>query len=581
MKRLIIILAFFTAYYSWGQNPYDEIIKAPEKSETTQSITRAWKDNAQITYIENIEYNPYNANEIISSNASFVYYNPSDNVYKVAEFSNLNWPRVTDFEIMDDTLYFCGYANIAASSSSPCYIGFVGYFCIPQLFAGTDVIHAFTFNPQTDGPGVPFWYVNEPCKLEVFKVPTGIHLVCTGGWSHSRDSLYSGGYFVADVVHQFSTGDWWYYNHRGDGIEQFTDVAVTDNYVVTIAAETNQKYFYLRVYPKPQSVDLRLGDGLSDPSIFDTLHRYPPYQSYCFTWEDGLFQDGGDSNYLKMSHPLLTHTNGDTIALAYLTYSWRDQHIFGTTVKVLDIADMLHVPSPNPNSGGVPFDPTGGSGGGITPDPEIPITPGGPPEPDPGLIPTPSSPDTVKFHYNRIIDLQDHALSNLPIDMSAQWTIPSMIYDSVSRSILVLQRQSYAPGFMDNRFAIDAFLIHQPTAPVNRYQLTSPTSPLHSLSGGLSPAHFCISGNQNTTDPELMFGSVKTTLTNCVTEGESIPTHYHRGHIEDIIKRINWNPVFKRERVPPTSGAGWFAAFGSTMLPVTIKICEKETICNP
>ena len=363
--------------------------------------------------------------------------------------------------------------------------------------------------------------------------------------------------------------------------EQFTDVAVTDNYVVTIAAEANQKYFYLRVYPKPQSVDLRLGDGLDDPSIFDTLHRYPPYQSYCFTWEDGLFQGDGDSNYLKISHPLLTHTNGDTIALAYLTYSWLDQHIFGTTVKVLDIADMLHVPSPNPNSGGVPFDPTGGSGGGITPDPEIPITPGGPPEPDPGLIPTPSSPDTVKFHYNRIIDLQDHALSNLPIDMSAQWTIPSMIYDSVSRSILVLQRQSYAPGFMDNRFAIDAFPIHQPTAPVYRYQLTSPTSPLHSLSGGLSPAHFCISGNQNTTDPELMFGSVKTTLTNCVTEGESIPTHYHRGHIEDIIKRINWNPVFKRERVPPTSGNGWFAAFGSTMLPVTIKICEKETICNP
>ena len=190
---------------------------AQQDVKSNKSITRAWKNQAQITYIEDIEYDPYDASTIVSSTIKFVYYDPTGTTYTVAEFDNSYWPRITDMEILDDTLYFCGYANIPASSATPNYVGYIGYFCIPQLFDGTGVIHALTFNQQPKDPDSPHCYITEPCRLEVFKADNGIHLVCTGGWSNRSDSLVNAGCFVADVAHSFATNDWWYYIHTNKG----------------------------------------------------------------------------------------------------------------------------------------------------------------------------------------------------------------------------------------------------------------------------------------------------------------------------------------------------------------------------
>ena len=240
---------------------------------------------------------------------------------------------------------------------------------------------------------------------------------------------------------------------------------------------------------------------------------------------------------------------------------------------------MLHVTPPS-EGWGVYYDPTGGSGGGIGPDPpDIPIAPTGP---DPGPeLPTPDPDDTIKLHYNRIVDLQNHALSDLPIDGFAQWSIRSLIYDSVSRNVLVLQRQSYAYGFTDNNFSIDAFPIQQPSAPVSRYHLTVPTRPLHSMSGGLTSAYFCISGNISTSDQSLLLGSIKASPYECVSEAESIPTYYHKGSIGDIINGVNNNPTFKMDRIPPTAAGVFNTAFNAAIRFVTIKYYTKEIICQP
>ena len=53
-----------------GQGTYNEILSTPESTEATKSITRAWKDNAQITYIEDIEYAPFYPDVINSITAS-------------------------------------------------------------------------------------------------------------------------------------------------------------------------------------------------------------------------------------------------------------------------------------------------------------------------------------------------------------------------------------------------------------------------------------------------------------------------------------------------------------------------------
>ena len=213
----------------WGQGAYDEILSAPENTETTKSITRAWRDNAQITLIQTIEYNPYNADEIVSITAKFVYYDPTCNEYKVAEFDNSYWPIVTDLDILEDTLYFCGYANVTASSAAPFYMGYIGYFCIPEMFSGGGDIHALVFNQQygtLDEP--PFWYVSDPRRIKALKLENGIHLICTGEWSNSWKSTTGAGQFVADVVYEFATNDWWYNIRRDYGMAHDANVVVTD-----------------------------------------------------------------------------------------------------------------------------------------------------------------------------------------------------------------------------------------------------------------------------------------------------------------------------------------------------------------
>lgn len=575
MKKNVFLLLLLVTVCSWGQMPYEELLAAREGTGATRSITRAWKDKAQITYIQNIEYDPYNADVMVSSIGKFVYYDPSEEEYRVAEFSNLYWPRVTDFEILEDTLYYCGYANTSASSTSPSYVGYIGYFCIPALFDGTDGLHTLVFNPQPLSlTGSPTQFLNEPCKIEVFKAGDGIHAICTGGWSDSPYTLYNGGHFVADVVHQFSTGDWWYYVHLGDGVEMFNDVAVTDNYVVTAAPKANNKYLYLRVYTKPQQVSLNPLSPTDDPTIFDVAHRTPPYQSYYFTWFDSTLATA-NASYLNICYPLLAHTVGDTFALAYLSYGWHNQDIYGTTVKVMDIADMLHAPPPG--SGVVPID-IGGGGDLIPPDvgdtPVVPIYPPGVlPEPDPYSF------DTLKLHYNRIIDIQDH--ERCPYPPESCHALAGMVYDSVSRSILVLQRQSYAYGYLDDGFAIDAFPIHQPTAPVSRYTLTGASRPLHSLSGGLTSGHFCLSGNCDRVYPDLLVGSMKRALSGCFALSTEIPTYYHSGAFNDVIPRPNWLPTFPFKRIEPLATTEFDAAFFFFNQPVTISSYPKEIICQP
>ena len=565
----------------WGQPSYHgDLFSAPSAVESNKSITRIWNNKAQITYIEDIEYDPFDASTIVSSTAKFVYFDPLENFYKVAEFDNSHWPRITDFEILDDTLYFCGYANVAASSANPYYIGFIGYFCIPRLFDGTDVIHAFTFNQQRLSllPSDPSYdpsvsdivYINEPCKLEVYKAGNGIHLICIGGWSHTRNTLFSAGSFVADVVHSFATNDWWYYVHLNSGVEKFCDIAVTDNYVVTVAAKDGYQALYMRVYTKPWQVGLNPADPGRDPSIFDRTHRTPPYQSYYFTWEDDPYQS-------KVEYPNVIHTNGDTFAVSYFTYAWNDGHEYGAVVKVLDIADMLHLASNSEGGGGVPV---------IVDPPEAPLAPIGPG--DPGTNPDPfppspsNTPDTVRFHYNRYIDLQNHDWYTGPIDQVMDWSIRSMVYDSAKRCIVLLERDSYAPGLLSDNFSLDAFRIHSPTAPVERHHLYEPDRPLYSLSGGLNAGEFCLSGNSGPAVGDgLLLGFVRLECNLCVEQYESLPTRYHHGRMDDIVGRPNHFPAFDSRRFLPTAAGIVSAAFSPTVLNVNICIKYIEDLCHP
>ena len=52
---------------------------------------------------------------------------------------------VTDMEILDDTLFFCGYRIHDSAGYQP-QTGLIGYFSIPDMFGGNDDFHILQFN---------------------------------------------------------------------------------------------------------------------------------------------------------------------------------------------------------------------------------------------------------------------------------------------------------------------------------------------------------------------------------------------------------------------------------------------------
>ena len=79
---------------------------------TTNSITRTWRDMGQIIYTENTTNDTF-------SHPQFIYVSPEPSSIKVANFLTVpENARITDFEILEDTVYFCGYIRNVRFSRS-------------------------------------------------------------------------------------------------------------------------------------------------------------------------------------------------------------------------------------------------------------------------------------------------------------------------------------------------------------------------------------------------------------------------------------------------------------------------------
>lgn len=562
----------------YGQTDYKQMSVGDVPN--TKTITRAWGEAAQIIYTEDVQYVP--GTEIESScTAKFTLYDHYSQEYRVADFSTGYWPRVTDFEILDDTVYFCGYANLAASGYSPHYVGYVGYFSVSHLFYGTDVIHVLAFNQQPDDPSSSsFAILTKPCRIEAFKTDKGVHMVCTGGWSHSHSNVADAGTFVADVVHYYPTDQWWYYVHRNDGIEIFSDIAVTDHYVATIAPKENHNYLYFRVFKKPNMIGWSATNPNDDPSIFYPLYRTHPYHTYQFMWQDGHLS--ADSAYFN--YPMLIHTNGDTIAFSYLTYKWNSGNTYGATVKVIAIEDMLHIRMTDsgntiPYVPYVPYNPD--TSGQVTPYiGDTPIVIVGPPES--GNNPAnPTTSGYVNVFYNRMIDQQRHDVDNQAVleGCANNWSQKNMVYDPFKHQVLVLHHRSYACGYLDTAFVIDAFYIYDSLASAERLLVTD-TAQLSSMSNGLTTGTFCYSGRLSKHDSELIFGCAHIHQSPCVTPQNNVPTYSPRGGMGDIITGPNWSSDFGFDRVAPVAVGVKPAAFIHHIEPVSIHKNQSEDMCN-
>lgn len=457
---------------------------------TTNSITRTWRDKGQIIYTENTTNDTF-------SHPQFIYVSPEPSSIKVANFLTVpENARITDFEILEATVYFCGYIRsvgfprglflIFPSWSDPIYSGFIGYFCIPKMFFEGDSAHTLSFNPQDYSPysgtrlGQESFCLDIPLNIEVIKVHDGIHIACVGKYRHETlGQSYAGSnnHFVADIVHSFADGRWSYYVSLDQGMEQFTDIAVTDNYVVTVAHKASNRCMFMHVLYRPTQAQRRtsiLAASNTRTNMFERIGDEVPVYAYTYGYSDGF----------NTYHPRIVHTKGNHVAVASLTDSIGEEfgHFvgkFGASVKHFDVDALVNwsrghffsynFPDDDPdNTFSIPR-PSHGFNYQATPHCTADLAPLGPPDlnPNPYPIPVPRPDDCIACNtYSAMID---QSFNRGGSSMFLRYSIKDIKYDDLKNSVLIVQDTGYPPYYYNsNLSAIYTFDISSDTLPVTR-----------------------------------------------------------------------------------------------------------------
>lgn len=454
---------------------------------------------------------------ITASNAKFVYADHEGGIHKVASpmiTSRGASPMITDFQIIEDTVYFCGYVTFyrrdPSHPSRNSYQGFIGYFCIPDLFNERDKFHILPFQNRVPALGRSGYYPSCPTKMKAFAVNNGIHIVCVGKWGTTDSTL--GNRFVADIVHNYPTGKWWYYVYPEEGtMMSYSDIAVTDNYVAAIGSkaaalediqnrEANGYYFYLQLFHKPATTSTTPRGTDTDHQIFKPGDIRPSLCNALFLWANNNY------NNLFIYEPHLTHTNGDSLAVSYLTYAKiNNQNMYGTTIKHFAIHDILQS-FPHTSSGTAPIyssdSPTnltseiltlGNSPQDILAPADSPIITNGTTAPANIYIPERMS----RPAYNRMVRNQQD-FDSLVIGRTSHFLLKDVIYNREFGQILCLQNQYYTPTYHSSEMSIFAFKIHDPFAPAIQYHRDD--LPVLALSEGNQPITFCIASGTSIQD---------------------------------------------------------------------------------
>jgi len=225
--------------------------------------------------------------------------------------------EVTDMEILDDTLYYCG--NVSG------YYPALYYFPLMQLYSSNVVVRGIRHSPI-----MPY----NPRKLEVFRATGGVHAVVVGDIEGmNRTDGFIADYWKSASSLFFTTDKLLYTADK----ECYDDVAVTDNYVVATGHVCNTGEIVLRVLDRP-TVVCPFFPCTTNYSIFYNCSSSNTceYTTYSYYGTD-MKKPGGHGVYRVG----ITHTTGDHVVIACMV---EDHGLTGITAKSIKIG-----------SGGVPY----------------------------------------------------------------------------------------------------------------------------------------------------------------------------------------------------------------------------------
>ena len=257
----------------------------------SESIIREWRNDISVAFV----LDP-------SSDGYFALIDPGLVSIKTAKIPSGD--LITDFRIHNDSVFFCGNRSTSSfpfPSSMP--QGFVGCFDIQSLFNGADPLNYYLF-PYTYDPGDH--YITVPQRMDLYQVGGTTHIALV-----SKCELHPmmGVYHRTTLCDVACTVNGWsyYYYYNKDGIEYYTDIVTSPNYVVAVARDTLFQKCYIDVF-------LANGQFVSNPLL--------PYNTFVLTDEPPI----GDIR--------VDYIAEDKFVLAY---QYKNSSHAGSTIKIFHI----------------------------------------------------------------------------------------------------------------------------------------------------------------------------------------------------------------------------------------------------
>ena len=301
MKRLLFTL-LMTLYTLFGYSQNGWLATTALPGEIDITIIRQYQDDYSISYIRTTE-------------GCYFAWSDNQTVIKLVEISSDY--RVMDFEIIADTVCFCGSYN-----PYPVAYGFVGWFSVPDLFFGNGDYHVFDYYFQTLSPdqASPFpSYViifNDLTIFDNMEDPYGrIHIALVGDNARSESC-------VAELKGFFMPNTWTYTTGTADKIEgTLNQVVETDNYIVVAGVMPDETSTSLRMFYKTAMF-------IGSPLLCDNIQRYTSSTLQpCF---------------YPMGHFKMTALDGDTIATLSLFHEYSYPNSDGFVLHIINATDALY-----------------------------------------------------------------------------------------------------------------------------------------------------------------------------------------------------------------------------------------------
>lgn len=303
---LIVTMAGFLFSCSWAQT---SVVHQTSDLAGKKSIVREWNSKCSVLFAMDG-----------SSAGYFVLEDHATNMLTRARIPNN--VQITDFRILHDSVFFCGFFPYSGPVS---HVGVVGCFDIQQLFGGSGDIRYGVIPPYGLYYGLQ---ITEPRRMDVYE-DSCTHIVFVGATEVPAGAGLGPATTVCDACFDGTLWRFRYYVNKAED-RIYTDIAANNSYVVAVGTDTTRRHCVVDVF-------YAVSDIINHRMLTDEL----------------FYIDGAN----PISDVLVEDVAGERFAVAYQNQT---REGYGTTLHVFDI-DAINATLNVVSSVYVPHVPTGAS----------------------------------------------------------------------------------------------------------------------------------------------------------------------------------------------------------------------------